>query len=162
MGHDYILWIATAAYAFHILEEYELNWYDWARNILKLPVDMTSFYIVNSLVIVLGVCCAAVGWRLPLFALLFPAVMLVNATGFHVLPVIRTRVFSPGIVTSVVLFYPIAIWCFVAAAQDDALSIGNAIASLVLGVLLMAYPIILLKIRHWRCFRYGVAETATD
>jgi len=40
MAHDYVLWIATAAYAFHILEEYELNWYDWARNILKLGTNI--------------------------------------------------------------------------------------------------------------------------
>jgi len=69
MSHAYVLWIAVAAYGFHILEEYELNWHDWARNVLKLPVDWTSFYIVNSLVIVLGICCAEVGWQLPIFSL---------------------------------------------------------------------------------------------
>jgi len=43
MPHEHILWIALAAYGLHILEEYELNWRDWARNVLRLPVDWGSF-----------------------------------------------------------------------------------------------------------------------
>src|SRR3954463_11520410 len=99
MTHEYVLWIATAAYGFHILEEYELNWRGWATRVLKLPVDWSSFYVVNSLVALFGLCSAMVGWRCPEFALSFPAVMIVNATVFHVVPVITTRVFSPGVVT---------------------------------------------------------------
>ena len=53
MSHEYVLWIAVAAYGLHILEEYELNWRDWAKAILGLPVDWESFYIVNALVVVL-------------------------------------------------------------------------------------------------------------
>ncbi len=163
MSHDYVLWIATTAYAFHILEEYELNWHDWARNVLRLPVNMTSFYIVNFLVVVLGVCCSAVGWRLPLFALLFPAVMIVNATVFHILPVVRTRIFSPGVVTAVVFFYPVAAWSYYEAWEDGVLSAWTAICSLILGVLMMAYPVLLLKIRHMRWFQYSSPEsTGTD
>jgi hypothetical protein len=144
------------------LEEYELNWRDWARNVLKLPVDWTSFYIVNSLVIVLGVCCAEVGWQLPLFALSFPAVMVVNATVFHVVPVIRTRIFSPGVVTALVLFYPIAAWSYCGAWADGALSIWTVLGSAFLGIVLMAYPVALLKIRHFSCFKYGSPETANS
>jgi uncharacterized protein with HXXEE motif len=162
MSHAYVLWIATVAYAFHILEEYELNWYDWARNVLKLPVSMTSFYIVNSLVIVLGVCCAAVGWQLPVFALSFPAVMAVNATVFHVVPVIRTRIFSPGVVTAVAMFYPVAAWSYYSAWEDGVLTVGTVIGSAVAGIVMMAYPIVLLKIRHFSCFQYASPETASS
>ena len=88
MTHEYVLWIATAAYAVHILEEYELNWRDWARRVLGLPVEWGSFYVVNALVVVLGVCCAAVGWRRPEFSLALPALMLINAALFHVAPVV--------------------------------------------------------------------------
>src|SRR3954447_16156422 len=90
MTSEYVLWIATAAYALHILEEYELNWRGWARGVLGLPVEWDTFYVVNALVLVFGSVCAAVGWQRPEFSLSFPAVMLVNATVFHVLPVLRT------------------------------------------------------------------------
>src|SRR5215813_4721313 len=86
MSREYVLWIAVAAYGLHILEEFELNWRDWARSVLQLPVDWNSFYVVNALVIVLGACSAAVGWREPWFALAYPALMLINATLFHVVP----------------------------------------------------------------------------
>jgi hypothetical protein len=155
MSHDYVLWIATACYGMHILEEYELNWRDWARSTLKLPVNWDSFYVVNALVLTLGACCAMVGWRRPEFALAFPAVMLVNGTIFHVLPTVRTRVFSPGLVTALVLFYPVAAWSYWGAWEDGALSAAGAIVSLVLGAALMACPVVLLKIKDRPTFRYG-------
>jgi len=158
VANEHVLWIATAAYGLHILEEYELNWRDWAQNILKLPVDWNSFYVVNALVIVLGVCCSAVGWREPVFALAFPAVMLVNATVFHVAPVLRTRVFSPGVVTAVVLFYPIAIWAYYGAWRYGALSLTVGICSGAMGVLLMACPVVLLKVKHLRWFQYSIKQ----
>jgi hypothetical protein len=152
--NEFVLWIATAVYAIHILEEYQLNWRGWARSVLHLPVDWESFYLVNALVVVLGVCCAKVGWQRPEFALAFPALMLVNATFFHVLPVIRTRVFSPGVATAIVLFYPVAGWAYYGAWMDGILTIWVGLSSGILGVVLMACPIVLLKIKHLRPFQY--------
>jgi hypothetical protein len=156
VANEHALWIATACYGLHILEEYELNWRDWARNILKLPVDWNSFYVVNALVIVLGVTCSAVGWRQPEFALAFPAVMAVNATVFHVLPLIRTRVFSPGVVTAILLFYPLVFWSYYGAWRDGVLNIWVGLISGVLGIVLMACPVVLLKIKHLEIFRYSI------
>jgi hypothetical protein len=42
--------------------------------------------------------------------------MLVNATIFHVLPVVRFGGrFSPGLISAVLLFYPLAIACYAVA-----------------------------------------------
>ena len=153
MTHEYVLWIATAAYAVHILEEYELNWRDWARRVLGLPVEWGSFYVVNALVVVLGVCCAAVGWRRPEFALALPALMLINAALFHVAPVVVTRVFSPGAITAVALFVPVAGWAYHGAWADGVLSTEVAVASAALGGLLMATPIVLLRVKGRPFFR---------
>ena len=91
-----LLWLATAAYGVHILEEYQLNWRDWARAVIGLPVEWSDFYVVNALVIVFGVVAANLA-RWPGLALAFPALMLINATFFHVLPFARTGGrFSPG------------------------------------------------------------------
>jgi hypothetical protein len=75
-----LLWLATAAYGLHILEEYQLNWRDWARGVLGLPAEWNDFYVVNALVIVLGIVAANLAGHCPGIALAFPALMLINAT----------------------------------------------------------------------------------
>jgi hypothetical protein len=148
-----LLWLATACYGIHILEEYQLDWRDWARNALRLPVEWSDFYVVNALVIVFGIVAANLAAR-PGLALAFPALMLINATLFHVLPFIRMRGrFSPGLFTAVVLFFPVGIACYWRAAADGVLSAPVLIGSPVLGALLMASPIVLLLIKDKPYFR---------
>lgn len=148
-----LLWLATACYGVHILEEYQLNWRDWARTALGLPVEWSDFYVVNALVIVLGVVAANLAaW--PAIALAFPAVMLINATFFHVLPFVRLGGrFSPGLITALVLFFPVGVACYWRAAADGTLSAGTLIISLVLGALLMASPVVLLLSKDKPYFR---------
>ncbi len=148
------LWLATGCYAAHILEEYQLNWRDWARQVIGLRVEWGDFYVTNAVVVVLGIVAPnlAVAW--PALALTFPALMLINATFFHVLPVILTKGrFSPGLFTAVVLFYPVGIACFVRAATQGLLGVGTVIVSFGLGALLMTYPIIMIRIRGLPYFR---------
>ncbi|MBX3733711.1 MAG: HXXEE domain-containing protein [Verrucomicrobiae bacterium] len=148
MNHAYILWIATFAYALHIVEEYTFDWKGWATAVIKLPVTWIHFAIVNGVVIVLGISCASVGWSCAEFALSLPALMLINATFFHVLPFLLTRGrWSPGLGTAVTLFYPIAVWAYYGAHLDGILSSRVLWLSLVLGALLMASPILMLKLR---------------
>jgi len=52
------IWVATAAYGIHALEEFILDWRDWARAVIRLPVEWAHFYVVNFLVIVLGIVAA--------------------------------------------------------------------------------------------------------
>jgi hypothetical protein len=148
-----LLWLATAAYALHILEEYQLNWRDWARGVLRLPVEWSDFYVVNALVVVLGIVAANLAADRPWLALAFPAVMLINGTFFHVLPTIRSGGrFSPGLATAIVLFYPIGIACYLRAANTG-MGTGALIGSLVLGAVLMAIPIVLLEIKDRPFFK---------
>lgn len=149
-----LLWLAVACYGLHILEEYQLDWRNWARAVIKLPVEWSDFYVMNALVIVFGIAAANLAAHWPLLALTFPAVMLINATFFHILPVIRTHGrFSPGLFTAIVLFLPVGIACYWRTAADGALGAGTLIGSLTLGAILMASPIVLLKIKTRPYFR---------
>lgn len=149
MSHAYILWIAAFVYALHVVEEYVFDWKGWAVSVLKLPVDWVHFAIVNGAVVVLGISCASVGWALPEYALALPALMLINATFFHVLPFLLTKGrFSPGLATAVFLFYPVAVWTYLGARADGVLSGRVVLASFILGVLLMALPVLMLKLRR--------------
>ena len=147
-------WLAFAAYAVHILEEYTLDWRNWARSVLGLPVEWTDFYLTNALVVVLGLIQAEMAPTLVIAPLAFAALMLINATFFHVMQVIRARGrFSPGVVTAVVLFYPLGIGEFVAAHREGRLSMGAALMAFAIGAVLMAFPIVLLQLKRRAYFR---------
>jgi hypothetical protein len=57
--------------------------------------------------------------------------------------------------TAVVLFYPSGVACYWRASHDGALRTRALIGSLALGALLMASPIVLLKIKDLQYFRRG-------
>ena len=153
MKPDYIFWVALAAYALHILEEYNYDWKTWAQKILKLDMDWNTFYVVNVIMLFVGIACAEVGWSHPTFSLIFPALMVINALFFHILPYIRSkRKFSPGLITAIFLFLPIGL-----ASFNDAINLGIFTKSIVIsalcGAFLMAYPIFLLKTKNLDFFK---------
>jgi hypothetical protein len=43
------IWLATAAYGIHALEEFILDWRDWARAVIGLPlngpISMSSIFL---------------------------------------------------------------------------------------------------------------------
>ena len=147
-------WLAVAAYALHIMEEFPLDWREWARGVIGLPVEWTDFYITNAAVIVLGVVQAQLVGALPVLALSFAALLLINATVFHVLPIMATNGrFSPGAITAVLLFYPIGIGMYRTAAAHGMLTRGVLLGSMLGGALLMAYPIVLLRLKGLPYFK---------
>lgn len=141
-------WLAMAAYAVHILEEYTFDWRDWARGVIGLPVEWTDFYVTNSVVVALGIAQGMLAPTLPWAPLTYAALMLINAVFFHILPFVVTRGrFSPGLVTAVVLFLPLGIAMFAAAADEGRLDLVTSIGAVVGGALLMASPVVMLKLK---------------
>ncbi|MFT3987785.1 HXXEE domain-containing protein [Aestuariivirga sp.] len=154
-------WIALAAYAIHMLEEFMLNWRDWARAVIGLPVSWADFYVTNGIVVVLGIAQANLAPSLPFFPLAFASLMLVNAVFFHVLPVIRMRGrYSPGVTTAILLFLPVGISVFCSAHTAGGLSWATGLGASAAGVLLMATPIVFLKIRDKPYFRQAEGPPA--
>jgi hypothetical protein len=147
-----VFWIAMSAYAIHMMEEFFYNWKDWANNVLGLPVDWAGFYVTNTAVLFLGIACASTGWSMPWFALAFPALMLINAIFFHIVPFIVKRKNSPGLITAVLLFLPISLSVY-KTAIDMGVGTTDIIISFVIGALLMAFPIVLLKTKNLPFFK---------
>ncbi len=148
--HAFILWILSAAYALHIMEEFCLDWKDWANTKLHLPVTWPHFYVVNAIVVVLGISVGMVGWQCPEFSLMFPALMVINAVFFHIAPTLVQRTFSPGVITAVPLFLPLALWAYYGAWQDGVLTSQVLVLSSLGGALLMASPIVFIKFQAKR------------
>lgn len=154
MDLSHWLWLATAAYGIHALEEFILDWRDWARAVIGLPVDWADFYVVNFLVIVLGVVAANLAVAVPWVALGFAALMIINALLFHIAPMIVTRGrYSPGAATAVVLMLPVGIATYRTAALAGDLDAWTVIGSAVIGAALMASPVVLLKVKDRPYFR---------
>src|SRR6201992_3427310 len=138
-----LAWRAVAAYMLHIMKEFTFDWRNWARAVIKLPVEWSDFYVTNAAVIALGIAQAELAPTLPLAPLMFASLMLINAVFFHILPFVRMGGrFSPGLVTAVLLFLPtgIVIWSEAGAKADWA----TAILAILGGAVLMANPIIML------------------
>ena len=154
MNLTHWIWLATAAYGIHALEEFMLDWRDWARTVIKLPVEWSHFYVVNFLVIVLGIVAANLVDVVPALALSFPALMLINGIFFHIVPMILTRGrFSPGLFTAIALLLPIGFACYCVADRAGKLGSSSIVLSLVIGAALMATPIVLLRIKDRPYFR---------
>ncbi len=149
-----LAWLALAAYGAHILEEYTFDWRNWARTVMKLPVEWSDFYVTNALVVVLGAVQAELAETWPSAALTYAALMIINAVFFHILPFLRSGGrFSPGLATALILFFPIAIAMWRRAWGDGVLDVGTAVLAVVAGALLMAYPVVMLNLRSKPYFR---------
>jgi Protein of unknown function with HXXEE motif len=149
-----LAWLAMAAYTIHILEEYMLDWRNWARAIIGLPVEWSDFYVTNGVVVGLGIAQAMLAPTLPLAPLIYASLMLINAVFFHVLPVIWTKGrFSPGVVTAIVLMVPAATAVWRRAAADGALDFATGATAVIGGAALMASPIVMLRIKSKPYFR---------
>jgi hypothetical protein len=149
-----LAWLALAAYAAHILEEFSLDWRNWARAVVGLPVEWSDFYVTNAVVVILGFAQAELAPTLVLGPLAYAALMLINATFFHVWPFLRTRGrYSPGLTTAVLFFYPLGVAMFARAHAEGRLTLGTALAAFIAGALLMAFPVLLLKLKSQPYFR---------
>jgi hypothetical protein len=147
--HQYVLWFALAAYALHAMEELILDWRKWAVTELKfVGLEWHMFYMTNAALMFVALAAAMIGWKFPAFGLIIPALMLINGIIFHIIPTIRSRILSPGVITATVLFLPISIGCYYAAGVDGALTWGTGIGSFILGGLLMASPIYFVKLHE--------------
>ena len=140
-----MLGLCVAAYGIHILEEYVFDWQSWARAVLHLPARWNDFYITNLLVVLLGAVAVTIAPVWPAVALSFPGLMLINATFFHVAPFVWAKGrFSPGLITALCLFYP----CGIATFRSVPLSTGLVVSAFGIGALLMATPIVFLKLKQ--------------
>lgn len=148
-----LAWLGMVAYAAHVLEEYTFNWRDWARSILKLPVEWDDFYVTNGVVVALGIAQAELAQTLPLAVLSYAGLMFINGALMHIFPFVRTGRFSPGLFTAVVLFLPLSIATYWYALTHHLATITTAGLGLAIGGLTLAYPIVMLSVKSKPFFR---------
>jgi len=128
--HEFTLWVVVMVLGLHFLEEYALDLRGWLEMVLHVPVTWEQSHLINAVVTLMAISGAAIGWRCPTLSLVMPAVLIVNAIGFHLAFSLIWGVYSPGTVSALVLFVPAGLWAFVGAHRDRVLSrraIGAAV-----------------------------------
>jgi hypothetical protein len=140
-------WILTVAYAGHILEEYVLDWRKWAIEVSGLQLEWTEFFIANFAVIILGISCSVIGFDCPVFSYMFVGLAAVNGIFAHIGTTVVKRKFSPGLITSVILFIPACTWAYTIAGEKGLLTVPFILITLGGGILIMLFPIALQYIK---------------
>ena len=128
-----VLWLATAAISVHFIEEYAMNFPGWALRFFSMPITSEDFHLVNASVSLYAIACAAVGWRVPAFSLTLAGLLGLNGV-FHAGASILVGGYSPGAISGLVLFLPVAVASYRAAFHAGVLSRRTLVISLSAGV----------------------------
>lgn len=150
MSLTVLAWLAVGAYALHIVEEHILGWQGWAKKSMNLAIDGDSYIIVEVAFLILGAIAAMLVQVAPVYALAFGALLLINVTFFHLLPMLVSGgKFSPGVLTGIFLFYPIGYYEFMGSTLPQ----NSLITAIVIGAAVILWPVLLLKLRTQKYFK---------
>jgi hypothetical protein len=133
----------------HILEEYALDFVGWIHSALSINVSWEQFHIVNIAVVLFAVCGAMIGWQLPEVSLIAPALVIINAIFFHIGCSVVLWRYSPGAISSALLFIPVGIWAYYGAYRDGVLTRRALLLSLLGGALWHVYLLLLFPIKDY-------------
>jgi hypothetical protein len=138
-----LVWLFPLAYALHILEEWVGGFPEWLAAIDGDGVSRRAFVLINTGALILMVAAARAstrreeqGW----LAIAIAAIVLVNGL-LHVVGTLYTGTYSPGLVTSVILYLPLGQLALLRAWQQAAS--GHVAAGICTGVALLAIVSIL-------------------
>jgi len=150
-SHSWVLWVGVIAAALHVIEEYSEGWVTWANYEIgpRLGVTFTEtdFFLTNVALIFFALAGAAIGWWAPAVSLAVPALFVINAVFFHMLPSARGDRLTPGTLSAVFIYLPVALWMFWAADQDGKLDFGTFLGAFIIGAALMSYPLLVLALK---------------
>jgi hypothetical protein len=141
-----LIWLMPAAFALHVVEEYRGGFPVWVTHVLGGSFNNLAFAYNNAvfLVIMMGLTVWAdrSGSRLSVFLLIAWTSGNIFWDGlFHVLTTAQFDRYSPGLITSSVLYLPISLIVGTATLQSEALGVKAFLAALAVGLSLLAFVI---------------------
>lgn len=161
--HSWVLWVGIVAIGLHVMEEYAEGWLAWANEQVgpRFGVTFTQadFFFTAFLLVFYALAGAAIGWWAPAVSLAIPALFIVNAVFLHMLPSLRSDRLTPGTLSAVFIYLPVAAWMFWAAAEDGVLNFGTVVLAFILGTALMYYPLAVAVLAKKIGWQEGQANT---
>lgn len=137
--NEWLTWTPLAAASLHIFEEFAWpggfrSWYRDYRPEIASSLSTTWLIGINALLLATCELIAYLGFT-PRGAALFLTViaLLFGNAIFHLRATIRMRRYSPGVVTGVVLYVPLAIFGYFAVLDAGLATVQTAIVSAAMG-----------------------------
>jgi hypothetical protein len=150
MSLTILAWLAVGAYALHILEEHILGWFAWARRTMNLQMEWSTYTTIETVLLILGAVAAMLASAMPVLALAFIALLVVNVTFFHLVPMATSGGrFSPGTISGVLLFYPLGWLAFTGSGVTP----GLVLWAVAIGAAAILWPVLLLRLKSEPYFR---------
>jgi hypothetical protein len=135
-----LLWASCFAVTAHLVEEFVfpggfLAWHRRYRPEHEASITPKFALLANGLLLLLLLAIGINGPSSPIgiFQWLTLAALLVTNAAFHIRAVIKTRAYSPGVVTAAFLYVPLGLYGYTWALLTRAASVGTAAVALVLG-----------------------------
>ena len=153
-------WVPLAAIAVHLFEEFVwpggfVQWYRHYPPGRVVAVSMRFIIVINALFVALATAVplstsSPRGWALWLIVM---AVAAVNGA-FHVVATVQTRAYTPGVVSGVCLYIPLAVSGGLYLLQLELVSVGTAIEAVLIAAVYQVWSI---KKHQRATMRYGAA-----
>ena len=142
---DWIFWLFLIAAILHVTEEYKYPG-GFPDAIKRMNPGVAPFVTVKFAVIINGLfllLCAAgaiVASRNLVFSLSVASLLFTNAL-IHLAGTFRARRYMPGVISGVLLYLPLSLYAYYAFASSGQVTLGEGVASGVLGALYNAVPV---------------------
>jgi hypothetical protein len=121
---------------------------------MSLSMEWDAYATTEVVLLILGAIAAMLTPALPVLALGYAAFLVINVTFFHLIPmIVAGGRFSPGIITGILLFYPIGFYSF----SGSGLPQSTVVWGIVIGAAVILWPVLLLKLREHPYFRASAA-----
>lgn len=111
------VWLFVPAYLCHLAEEYFAGFPEWIGLVVGRPLPPVGFLAINAvaLVVMIAAIRAATrresrGWMVIAIA----SLLLVNAIA-HLLGSLVTAIYSPGLITGAIIYFPLALIALIRA-----------------------------------------------
>jgi len=136
---NWIYWAPLCTAGLHIFEEFVfpggfMAWYRKSRPTMQASITPRFLIVVNVLLLILCYDVGAMAWRPLGTQLWFLVAAILFANGiWHLVGTIRTRSYSPGLVTGLALYVPVGILGAVQLIRSGQTSIAGALPAAALG-----------------------------
>lgn len=136
---NWIYWSLLAAASLHIFEEFVfpggfVEWYRTYRPAVAASLTINFLVGINTLLLCSAAAVGIWGDTPSVVAawLTIAAVLFVNAC-FHVRGASRTKRYSPGMLTGITLYIPLAVFGYIHFVSTGKASLGTAILAAIIG-----------------------------
>ncbi|MFL5488121.1 MAG: HXXEE domain-containing protein [Gemmatimonadaceae bacterium] len=134
-----IRWLPLLAVVLHLIEEFAwpggfADWYRWYRPEGSASVTRGFLFGINALFVAMAVTAGAMGFTPYGVAIWLVVASIAAANGaFHLWSVVRTRRYSPGVVTGCLIYWPLAVFGFAYFSRERLASAAVLLQAAVIG-----------------------------